>query len=422
MPGVAVWAVWLALLAVVALWGRALVEGGTNLKLGLPPFHAIVEVRVGPGTLVALAVAGLLVAVLPVAADRLGWRTLLAVGFVATVGWIVVLNGIEGTDGLVRGLESRDHEYPADVPAVDDLGPREFLRTFTARIDDYTTHVRGHPPGFLLLLWALAAVGFEGLWPAVVVCIVGGALAAPAVLAAVRAVAGEGLARRAMPFAVVAPAALWVGSSADGLYAGLGAVAVSLVVCAAAREPSRAADALAIAGGVALGGALLGSYGLVLLGLVPLPVLVRRRAWRPAALWAAGGAAVLGVFALAGFWWVDGLLTTRSEYHDGIASLRPFAYFAVANLATFATALGPATLTGLARLRDAALWSVVGGGLLAAAAANLSGMSKGEVERIWLPFAVWVLPAAAVLDRRRWWLAGQLGIAIAIQTWLITGW
>ena len=225
-----------------------------------------------------------------------------------------------------------------------------------------------------------------------------------------------------MPFAVVAPAALWVGSSADGLYAGLGAVAVSLVVCAAAREPSRAADALAIAGGVALGGALLGSYGLVLLGLVPLPVLVRRRAWRPAALWAAGGAAVLGVFALAGFWWVDGLLTTRSEYHDGIASLRPFAYFAVANLATFATALGPATLTGLARLRDAALWSVVGGGLLAAAAANLSGMSKGEVERIWLPFAVWVLPAAAVLDRRRWWLAGQLGIAIAIQTWLITGW
>ena len=399
MPGLAVWAAWLALLAVVALGGRALVEGGTNLKLGIPPFHAVVEVRAGAGTLIALAVA-----------------------FAAAVGWIVVLNGIEGTDGLVRGLESRNHEYPADVPAVDDLGPAQFLQTFTDRIDDYTTHVRGHPPGFLLLLWALAALGFDGLWPAVVVCIVGGAMAAPAVLAAVRAVAGEDLARRAMPFAVVAPAALWVGSSADGLYAGLGAVAVSLVVCAAVRAPSRAADALAIAGGVALGGALLGSYGLVLLGLVPLPVLVRRRAWRPAVLWAAGGAAVLGVFALAGFWWVDGLLTTRGEYHDGIASLRPFAYFAVANLATFATALGPATLTGLARLRDAALWSVVGGGLLAAAAANLSGMSKGEVERIWLPFAVWVLPAAAVLDRRRWWLAGQLGIGIAIQTWLITGW
>jgi len=410
------------LLALVALWGRAIVDGGTNLKLGIPPFHAIVEVRAGAGTLVALAVAGVLVAVLPLAADRLGWRTLLAVAFVAATAWIVTVNGIEGTDGLLRGVESRNHQYPADVPAVDNLGPGEFLRTFTDRIDDYTTHVRGHPPGFVLLLWVLAAVGYEGLWPAVVVCIVGGALAAPAVLAAVRAVAGEDVARRAMPFTVVAPAALWMGSSADGLYAGLGAVAVSLVVCAAARGPSRVSDAMALAGGVVLGGALMGSYGLALLGAVPLPLLLSRRAWRPALLWAAGAAAVLVGFALAGFWWVDGLLTTRDEYHDGIASLRPAAYFVVANVATFATALGPATLTGLARLRDRALWLVVGGGLLAAVAANLSGMSKGEVERIWLPFAVWVLPAAAVLDRRRWWLAGQLGVAIAIQTWLITGW
>ena len=47
-------------------------------------------------------------------------------------------------------------------------------------------------------------------------------------LVGVRAVAGEDRARAAMPFVVVAPAALWIGSSADGFYAGVGAVGVVL--------------------------------------------------------------------------------------------------------------------------------------------------------------------------------------------------
>jgi hypothetical protein len=39
----------------------------------------------------------------------------------------------------------------------------------------------------------------------------------------------------------------------------------------------------------------------------------------------------------------------------------------------------------------------------AVAAADLSGLSKGEVERIWLPFAPWVTVASAALpDDERW--------------------
>ncbi|GAB3226186.1 hypothetical protein GCM10027452_42520 [Micromonospora halotolerans] len=59
---------------------------------------------------------------------------------------------------------------------------------------------------------------------------------------------------------------------------------------------------------------------------------------------------------------------------------------------------------------------------LAVAAADLSGMSKAEVERIWLPFGVWLLVAAAHLPppTRRWWLAGQALTALAVNHLLFT--
>ena len=51
--------------------------------------------------------------------------------------------------------------------------------------------------------------------------------------------------------------------------------------------------------------------------------------------------------------------------------------------------------------------------------ADLSGMSKAEVERIWLPFLPWILLATAALPRRRGLLVAamgaQAGSAIVIQ-------
>jgi hypothetical protein len=57
----------------------------------------------------------------------------------------------------------------------------------------------------------------------------------------------------------------------------------------------------------------------------------------------------------------------------------------------------------------------------AAAAAVLlaigSDLCKGEAERIYLPFAVWLLPAAAALPGRdrRGWLAARLALALVVQ-------
>ena len=71
----------------------------------------------------------------------------------------------------------------------------------------------------------------------------------------------------------------------------------------------------------------------------------------------------------------------------------------VGNLAALAIATGPAVAVGLARLRNARVWWLVGGAVAAVMLADLSGMSKGEVERIWLQFAVWLLPAAGASGR-----------------------
>jgi methylthioxylose transferase len=63
------------------------------------------------------------------------------------------------------------------------------------------------------------------------------------------------------------------------------------------------------------------------------------------------------------------------------------------------------------------------------AIADVSNYSKGEVERIWLPFTVWVLAAGAVLwgadDREavaRRWLALQVVFAILFEIAIKTRW
>jgi hypothetical protein len=62
--------------------------------------------------------------------------------------------------------------------------------------------------------------------------------------------------------------------------------------------------------------------------------------------------------------------------------------------------------------------------LAAVLLADLSGLSKAEVERIWLPFAVWLPAGAALLPAgdRRGWLAVQATTALLINHLLLTVW
>ncbi|HVE95741.1 MAG TPA: hypothetical protein VNA67_01955, partial [Pseudonocardiaceae bacterium] len=109
---------------------------------------------------------------------------------------------------------------------------------------------------------------------------------------------------------------------------------------------------------------------------------------------------------------------------------RPYSYWVWANLACLAVVLGPAGVAGLRRVITAGqgqprvLVALCAAAALAVLAADLSGLSKAEVERIWLPFAVWLVAATALLPGRqiRWWLGAQATVVLLVNHLLLTTW
>ncbi|MGH8986369.1 MAG: hypothetical protein ACRDY6_21200 [Acidimicrobiia bacterium] len=426
----------LAVVLPVAVWGLLVAVGHTMVRL-LPvsargihidaaPLVGRVDWRPNARVLLAATVAVAIAAAGPGHAMRVPWRRLLLASAVAAFVWALALAALDGGHALLRPVLSSD-DYLAAVAQVG--SPAAFLATFPERIASYPVHVQGHPPGLVLGLWGLDRIGLGGGAATAALFIGSGAAAIPAVLVAARDVAGEAWARRAAPFVVLTPAALWVATSADALYAGVGAWAVTLVVLATGRR-GRTGDRLAVGGGLLFGVTAFLSYGLVLLAVIPMVVAWQRCRLRPLVGAALGAAAVAAAFLAAGFWWVDGLAATRERYLGGIAGERPYAVFLVANLAGLAIALGPAIAVALARLRDRSAWLLVGAALAAVALADLSGMSKGEVERIWLPFVPWILLACGALagatlvraSVTRRWLVVQATAAIGLQTMVHTPW
>ena len=167
------------------------------------------------------------------------------------------------------------------------------------------------------------------------------------------------------------------------------------------------------------------SYGLVLLGLVALACAVR--SWRTLGARARSARlAVVAVFALAGFWWLDGYHLVVERYYQGIASERPYCVLGVGEPRVPGLRLGPAWPPGLRRTRrrwrDPVVLSAAA--LLVVLFADVSGLSKAEVERIWLPFAVWLVPAAALLPAPGgdWWLAAQAATALVVNHLVFTYW
>lgn len=419
-----------ALLFTVALLvGRAVEHSDGSLHLRWPPLYAYWLPHAGPGTPAALAFAALTVVYGPALAHRLPWHRLLPVCWAAAMAWSWSLALV---DGWHRGVAQRlttAYEYLQSVGDVHDVGAT--LREFTGRIlidgpDHWPAHVAGHPPGALLTFVGLDRLGLGGGGWAAAFVIVTGSSAVAAVLVTVRALCDEDTARRAAPFLVLAPAAVWMGVSADGWFTAAGAWALALLALAATRRV-RAPWAAALGSGLLFGLVCFLSYGLVLLGVLALTVLLTARSARPVPLVLAGMLPWFVVFTAAGFWWPDGYLTLVDRYYQGAAGVRPYGYFVWANLAAQTVVIGPAVAAGLRRAgtpRRGALVTLVAGAVVTVLLADLSGMSKAETERIWLPFTLWLLPAAALLPQRtvRWWLAAQAAVALTVNHLLITGW
>ena len=130
--------------------------------------------------------------------------------------------------------------------------------------------------------------------------------------------------------------------------------------------------------------------------------------------------------AIAGFWWPEAFGVVRTRYWVGVASERPGLYWTWANLALLAATAGPVVASGLARTRRLPhpIVGLVVGAVIAVLVADISQMSRAEVERIWLPFIPWLTISLAAIPRRwdRAALAGQVVVARSLQHLLYTSW
>ncbi len=412
--------VWASLVIAGYRVGYALYSSDYLVRIGNAPLVGAQDIRISWRLTGAVLLAAGAVTGGPRLARTLPWRWLLLTAWAGAAAWAVALAVGDGWAALPAPLQSR-YEYLA---AVDRVGsPGAFLSSFTDVLATYPTHVKGHPPGFVLLLAGLDAGGLGGAVVATVLVIGVGALVAPAALVALRALADEGAARRAAPYLAFAPAAVWVGTSADAFFAGLSAGGIALVALAVtAAAPSRRRATLGLGAGLTLGAALHVSYGIAPLGVVVIALVASRRAFDVLAWTGAGVLAVTAAFVAGGFFWLDGLDATKALYDAGVASRRPYTEFLVVNLAAFAIALGPAAFAGLSRLRDRRVWVLAGAGTAAMLAAELSGLSRGETERIWLPFVPWILVATAALGLSRRWLVLQVLLALTVQATARSPW
>jgi hypothetical protein len=416
---------WGALVSISFVWGEHIAETVTRLEIHALPLTGPFEWRVGRDAIAAVVIALVVVVVGPPIARRGTWKQLMVLVALGSIAWAAALAVVDGWGGLTDLL--LPGQYLRTVPKVGD--PFTFLSQFTDRIATYNIHTQGHPPGMVMLLWAMDQIGLEVAIIDAVLVFAGGAAAAVAALVALRELAGEDRARAVAPFMVLVPAAIW-WTSGDAFFSAVGGWGVTLVVLATGRT-GRRADALALGGGLLLGLVAFLSYGLVLLAVIPLVVAVARRRFRSLVLACIGALPMFVAFLLGGFWWPAGLQATRERYLAGVASTRPYSYFVVGNLGAFALATGPAVAVALSWLRDRRAWLLVGGALLVVALADVSGMSKAEVERIWLPFVPWVVLATAAFGvgrsqaHDRWvrpWLALQVGTGLLVQLAVRSPW
>jgi len=431
-------------LAVVTVAMVAPVLTGVDVKAGTaPPLLGDFAWRVGWSSVVALAVVAVTAwGGLAGALDRLSWRRLLAASWVVSVVWMVALALVDGPAGLGRVL-NHGTEYLQSARGVDDVGA--LLREYVARIPfdsagRLAEHLAGHPPGAVLMFIGLDRVGL-GSWQAAGIVVVLVAATLPAGVATTLDRLGcRAAARRALPFLVVGPAAVLMAVSADAVFATTGAWAAAALAAATAARSVVARTGFAVLAGLLFGWCVMESYGLLLLGALALAVLLSARG--PARVRAAVGAvatasalAVVIAFAALGFAWWQAYPALQQRYWSGLASARPGWYWVVGDIAALLLVAGPAFPAALgagwphvralaARRGPEPVAALVAAGLTMVAVADLSLMSKAEVERIWLPFLPWLLLSVLWLPARwrRWALLAQGVAALVLQHLVRTVW
>ncbi len=382
--------VWLAVvLAGLALSGLAVL---LHLRLGTAsaPFTGRYRLKLDAGSLLAPLVAGaVLVGVRRRVHERLPWHRLLAVSYLGAVGWALALAVVDGGNGLAAPIRAPDGYLPDAATVGSD--PLAFLHDFVADAGSHTPSTRQHPPGPVLLLWALGRLGvqrpaFLGLLVALLGCV-----SVPVVAVAVRSLCGERAARRLLPVLILAPYAVWLAVSLDAVTLTVGAAAVA---CGVVGSEPRRSPLWAAAAGLLLGTGALFSYSVGwLAGSLIVTYFVRRRPLLNM-ISGAGALVPLVLAQLAGFVWADGLTIAQADLSERAGPHRSWLLWAFLDLFLIAIACGPAVAASARKIRRTPGWPFLVGAGLAVTFAIGSGLSRGEVERSFLPFFPWLVVAA----------------------------
>lgn len=414
--------VWSSLVGAGAAVTVLAVVAGARVGTQGAPFDGFYRSpRLGPASLLApLVAAAVLAAVRAGIVERLPWRWLLVAAWVSAAAWSVALALVDGTDGLAGPVRD-PKEYLVDAGAVA-TDPVAFVRDFVEHAPGYSVAVRTHPPGATLLV-AFVARGVGLQRPAVIGLGVAlmGALMVPLAGIAVRSLCHETAGRRLLPVLALAPFALWSAVSLDAVMAAVtaGMMACGVLASEAGRTP-RSSVPLAATAGLLLGSAALLGYQVAWLGFSVVAVYFVRR--RPALNVVTGAIALvpLGLVSLAGFAWPDGLSVAQADISSRVGQQRSWLLWIVLDLLLLLVACGPTVIAAARGLRRTPGWPFVLGAALAVLFAVVSGLSRGEVERSWLPLFPWLLvPALAPVVRQRQPAAAGAPDAAAVPVGLV---
>ena len=360
------------------------------------PFTGHFRFKVEIGSLLAPATAmTVLAAVRAGVIERLRWWVLVGVAYLAGVWWAVSLALVDGGNGFATPIDSPD-EYLRDVSAVGSH-PGHFLATFVQQSPHYSIATRTHPPGPVLLLWGLGKIGIHrpeliGILLTLLAC---GYI--PLLAIAVRSLCHESAARRLLPILVLAPFAVWIAVSMDGIVLLLAAAFVTLGVVGS--SPGRS-PIWAFGSGLILGCDAMLNYAVAWLGVSMIAIYFVRR--RPLLNVFTGIGALVPLFVaeFAGFTWTSGLSSAQADFGARVGPHRPWLLWTFLDLLLLLIACGPPIIRAFRRLHLTPGWPFVVGAGLAVGFALLSGLSRGEVERSWLAFYPFLLiPAVAPSHR-----------------------
>lgn len=408
-----------ALLAVVTVVAGLVIKATTGaLGTPLPPFVFSWRPAVSPLVIVSVGVLAIGAAIAP----RLVVSVRTPLSCAATLYALTLLLGLSlnlartGTPGWwsvfargPRGSREAAFEYLPGLPALrHGIGP--YVGHFAQLVPSLPLHAAGNPPAPLVVLRVLGVTSPEGL---TALCIGVGALTAPLAYYLGRTLSGEQRGRTAGLLTTFTPSLLLFGvTSVDYAFAAMGVG----VACLIARPGFH----VRIAGALFAAAASLFSWLLLAIPAWGVVLALRRAGPRNAlALAGMSAAAIIAAnltLALStGYDPIATLRATDAVYRRTTAD-RPYAYWALGSAVAWGVMLGPPTvrlaLRALADFDPAAL-------ALAAVVLTgaILGFTKGETERIWLPFTpLACVAAAAVLPRER--LARTLA-ALAAQAVLV---